>query len=63
MFNVDANCFRLFSSVQQKLSWYLYVLGNVPHFPLPIPAKMVALHVVPARSRKAQNLQSKAVMH
>lgn len=53
----------LFSSVQQKLSWYLYVLGNVPYFPLPVPAKLVALRVVPARSRKAQNLQRKAVTH
>lgn len=33
----------LFSSVQQKLSWYLYVLGNVLYFPLPIPTKLVAL--------------------
>lgn len=51
----------LFSSVPQKLSWH--VLGNVPYFLLPIPAKLVALHVVPTRSRKAQNLQSKSVMH
>lgn len=49
----------LLYSVQQKLSWYLYV----PYFPLPIPAKLVALPVVPTRSRKAQNLQSKAGMH
>lgn len=53
----------LFSSVHQKLSWYLYVLGNVPCFPLHVPAKLVALPIVPTRSRKTQNVQSKAGMY
>jgi len=38
-------------------------LGHVPFVSLPVLAKLVALPVAPARSRKAQNLQSKAVTH